>query len=253
MTDAQPSRGSRLTRSGVARIKSNATTDAPSSPIHKNQSARLLEIGGGQQTHDDGKTRSSRRTRQGPKDTKETVSSDSKNRDLEADSEQLEASRIVIPTAHENSSIRSSIGDTAIKKANDPGHGTRSRKHLKIVATKIETAKKNGVSRHNPQNPAKQTSKKEKSKADVEAQAKTSETSPQKTKVEETTIDEEEKTEEKKEDSLEKSKRKRKTKEEKEAESMPLAARSTGLRMVVGAHVSSAKGRSLISAISCSL
>ena len=39
-----------------------------------------------------------------------------------------------------------------------------------------------------------------------------------------------------------KTKRRRKTKEEKEAEAMPLAARSTGLRMFLGAHVSSAKG-----------
>ncbi|KAL9579793.1 MAG: hypothetical protein Q9212_004890 [Teloschistes hypoglaucus] len=37
-------------------------------------------------------------------------------------------------------------------------------------------------------------------------------------------------------------KRARKTKEEKEAEAMPLAARSTGLRMFIGAHVSGAKG-----------
>ncbi|KAL8999213.1 MAG: hypothetical protein Q9169_001878 [Polycauliona sp. 2 TL-2023] len=39
-----------------------------------------------------------------------------------------------------------------------------------------------------------------------------------------------------------KPKAKRKTKEEKEAEAMPLAARSTGLRMFIGAHVSGAKG-----------
>lgn len=37
-------------------------------------------------------------------------------------------------------------------------------------------------------------------------------------------------------------KRHRKTKEEKEAEAMPLAARTNGLRMFIGAHVSSAKG-----------
>ena len=37
-------------------------------------------------------------------------------------------------------------------------------------------------------------------------------------------------------------KKKRKTKEEKEAEAMPLAARSPGMRMLVGAHVSMAKG-----------
>lgn len=38
--------------------------------------------------------------------------------------------------------------------------------------------------------------------------------------------------------------RKRKTKEEKEADMQPLAARTTGLRMQVGAHVSAAKGTS---------
>ena len=37
-------------------------------------------------------------------------------------------------------------------------------------------------------------------------------------------------------------KRKRKTKEEKEAEAMPLAARTIGLQMFIGAHVSCAKG-----------
>lgn len=39
-----------------------------------------------------------------------------------------------------------------------------------------------------------------------------------------------------------KPKPKRKTREEKEAEAMPLAARTTGLRMFIGAHVSCAKG-----------
>ena len=38
--------------------------------------------------------------------------------------------------------------------------------------------------------------------------------------------------------------RKRKTKEEKELEAMPIAARTDGLRMFIGAHVSGAKGRS---------
>jgi len=44
------------------------------------------------------------------------------------------------------------------------------------------------------------------------------------------------------EESKSKQKRKRKTKEEKEAEAMPLASRTTGLNMFVGAHVSIAKG-----------
>ena len=47
---------------------------------------------------------------------------------------------------------------------------------------------------------------------------------------------------EKEEKPLKKIKRARKTKEEKEAEAMPLMARTVGLRMFVGAHVSCAKG-----------
>lgn len=39
----------------------------------------------------------------------------------------------------------------------------------------------------------------------------------------------------------------RKTKEEKEAEAMPLAVRTQGLKMFVGAHVSAAKGMLLLS------
>lgn len=42
-----------------------------------------------------------------------------------------------------------------------------------------------------------------------------------------------------------KAKRKRKTKEEREVEAMPLAVRTDGLRMFIGAHVSGAKGGSL--------
>lgn len=45
-------------------------------------------------------------------------------------------------------------------------------------------------------------------------------------------------------DGQKKIKRKRKTKEEKELEAMPIAARTDGLRMFIGAHVSGAKGRS---------
>jgi len=42
---------------------------------------------------------------------------------------------------------------------------------------------------------------------------------------------------------------KRKTKEEKAAEMAPLAARTPGLRMYVGAHVSAAKGASFVARI----
>lgn len=47
---------------------------------------------------------------------------------------------------------------------------------------------------------------------------------------------------ESKEDIPKKITRHRKTKEEKEAEAMPLAARTVGLQMFIGAHVSAAKG-----------
>ena len=49
-------------------------------------------------------------------------------------------------------------------------------------------------------------------------------------------------TEEEREVDAEKPKRKRKTKEEKEAEMIPLAARTQGLKMFIGAHVSGAGG-----------
>jgi AP endonuclease-1 len=44
-----------------------------------------------------------------------------------------------------------------------------------------------------------------------------------------------------------KSTKKRKTKAEKETEMLPLAARTKGLQMFVGAHVSAAKGRMVCS------
>ena len=48
---------------------------------------------------------------------------------------------------------------------------------------------------------------------------------------------------------VKKTKRKRKTKEEKEAEAMPLAIRTVGHKMFVGAHVSSAGGRFMLDKI----
>ncbi len=88
--------------------------------------------------------------------------------------------------------------------------------------------------------------KQEKPTGEVEAQeveTHTPKTSPRKRKIEKLSIGTEGEEEiEEGEESPEKPKRKRKTKEEKEAEEMPLAARSNGLKMFVGAHVSSAKG-----------
>ena len=69
------------------------------------------------------------------------------------------------------------------------------------------------------------------------------EVSPVKSKSK-TKVKEEEEDIQEGEDAPEKVKRKRKTKEEKELEAMPLAVRTDGLRMFIGAHVSGAKGRS---------
>lgn len=234
MTDAKLSRGSRLTRSGATPKQLNSIPDAQSSSTREIKSARILAIGGKQQVYDVGTIRYSKSKKEDPKEIRETLPADSKNVELEAGPE--EASRTAIPTAHDKSPVRNSMGDGASKEANDPKSRTRSRKRLKTVATKDKPIS------------GRQTTKNDKSKADVALQAKKnkSKISPQKPKVEETTIQKEEP--QKRRDTLERSKRKRKTKEEKEAEAMPLAARSTGLRMLVGAHVSSAKGRSLISA-----
>ena len=59
-----------------------------------------------------------------------------------------------------------------------------------------------------------------------------------------TKVKEEDEEGQEREEGQKKIKGKRKTKEEKEMEAMPLAARTDGLRMLIGAHVSGAKGRS---------
>lgn len=185
--------------------------------------------------YDDGKIRSCRRTKQNVKDIKETVE-DTDCPILEASSGGL---RTVIPKECKDPSVRNSVGEVAPKKANASKSATRSGKRAKTVATKVKNAKEISANTQYSENPVKPTTNIE-NKADVEVQAKSHRSKPstQKRKLEEITIRKEEG-----KDSPGKSKRKRKTKEEKEAETMPLAARSTGLRMFVGAHVSAAKGR----------
>lgn len=79
--------------------------------------------------------------------------------------------------------------------------------------------------------------------AELEEEAVDGEPTPRKAqrrkKVKQEQIEEEEG-----EEGPKKIKRKRKTKEEKEAEAMPLASRTNGLQMFIGAHVSCAKGQS---------
>lgn len=228
MTDAEPSGGSRLTRSGAARNRSNAIPDTQSSPIGESHSAPIAAIGREQQICDD-----------------------SKYYNLEADPEELEASRAGMLAASDCSSIKNSVEEDSSNNVDDRQSGTRSRKRLKTAAANIESTNENRVIKPDSASSAGQRTKKEDSKTYISEQfkARTPKTRPQKRKVEETTFKEEEQTKKPK-DSPEKSKRNSKTKKGREAEVMPLAARSTGLRMFVGAHVSSAKGWSLIFTIS---
>lgn len=80
-----------------------------------------------------------------------------------------------------------------------------------------------------------------------EAEIEVGKPSPKKTKrkkAAKTAVQEEDEEVQGGEEGQKKIKRKRKTKEEKEIEAMPLAARTGGLRMFIGAHVSGAKGPS---------
>ena len=74
------------------------------------------------------------------------------------------------------------------------------------------------------------------------AEAESAKTAKRQRKTKKEKVEEKDEDEVGEEDTPKKVKRKRKTKEEKEAEAMPLAARTTSLRMYIGAHVSSAKG-----------
>lgn len=78
------------------------------------------------------------------------------------------------------------------------------------------------------------------------------EVSPQKAKRKKTVKEEDEEVQGG-EEGQKKTKRKRKTKEEKELEAMPLATRTNGVRMFIGAHVSGAKGWSFSMSVALEL
>ena len=84
------------------------------------------------------------------------------------------------------------------------------------------------------------TKRKKAAKAEIEETVE-DEASPQKAKRK-TTVKEEDEEVQGGEEGQKKTKRTRKTKEEKELEAMPLATRTNGVRMFIGAHVSGAKG-----------
>ena len=104
-------------------------------------------------------------------------------------------------------------------------------------AVKIEEIGDSGPS---PKKPKQKDTSKAEQRTEVAESTRTPKTSNSKPKAK---IEREE--EEDAEEGAEgtpKAKRKRKTQEEKDAEAMPLATRTTGLQMFIGAHVSAAKG-----------
>ena len=108
-------------------------------------------------------------------------------------------------------------------------------------AKRKRTVKVEGAVKAEDSEPSPKKTKRKRIAEVKEEEAVDSEASPEKAKRKTKLKDEEEKGEDG-EEGPKKIKRKRKTKEEKEAEAMPLAARTTGLQMFIGAHVSAAKG-----------
>ena len=95
--------------------------------------------------------------------------------------------------------------------------------------------------------PSKKAKRKQAAEGEVDDTFK-DEASPTKAKSK-TKVKEEDERVQEGEEAPKRTKPKRKTKEEKELEAMPLAVRTDGLRMFIGAHVSGAKGRSSLSYI----
>ncbi|KAL8709484.1 MAG: hypothetical protein Q9225_007447, partial [Loekoesia sp. 1 TL-2023] len=119
-----------------------------------------------------------------------------------------------------------------------------SNENIGSETIKAETPEIDPEPAANPKKPRKYI-KTETVKTEEENTAAAQDT-PKKTRKRKTTKQEAEAAEhingEEEEATPKKPKRKRKTQEEKDAEAMPLAARTTGIRMLIGAHVSAAKG-----------
>ena len=113
------------------------------------------------------------------------------------------------------------------------GKSPRKAKRKRTTETKEAKIKESGTS-------PKKTKRKV---AELEEEAVDGEPTPKKAQRKKK-VKQEEVEEEEEEGGPKKIKRKRKTKEEKEAEAMPLASRTNGLQMFIGAHVSCAKGQS---------
>lgn len=113
------------------------------------------------------------------------------------------------------------------------GDSPRKTKRKRVIETQEAKVEGSGTS----------SKKTKRGVAEVEEEAVDGEPTPKKAQRKKK-LKQEEVEEEEEEEGRKKIKRKRKTKEEKEAEAMPLASRTNGLQMFIGAHVSCAKGQS---------
>ena len=145
---------------------------------------------------------------------------------------------VEIPSDHptENASKKATISQKSkAKDSSGPKESTsaktskKSRKRVETEAVKVEEeGAENTIAADEEVQSVKATRKQKPREGKV--------------KVEEGTVKSEK--DEEDETNPKKPKLKRKTKEDKEAETMPLAARTAGLRIFIGAHVSGAKGAS---------
>jgi len=147
-----------------------------------------------------------------------------------------QASTASIETAAVNSEIEGEV-DVVSKRA-----VKRVQRRTKV---NVEAVTKEDFGSNSPKRSRKRAKISIETKEEEEEQAAISST-PKKSKSKKKTVaeDQDVAAEEAVDETPKKAKRKRKTKEEKEAEAMPLAARATGLKVYLGAHVSSAKGPS---------
>ena len=127
--------------------------------------------------------------------------------------------------------VRNKIKDEEVGLQVD-GESPRNRKRKRTTESKEANITESGTS-------PKKTKRRV---AEHEEEAIDGEPTPRKAQRKEK-VKQEEAEEKEEEEVPKKIKRKRKTKEEKEAEAMPLASRTNGLQMFIGAHVSCAKGQ----------
>lgn len=140
-------------------------------------------------------------------------------------------------------SIKSAAVKTEIEEDIDVASKAGGKRVQRRTKVEVEALTEEDLGSSSPKRPRKKVKVSSKT---IEEEKASSPTTPKKSKKGKKTVTEEQDVGEELlvDDTPKKAKRKRKTKDEKEAEAMPLAARATGLKMYLGAHVSSAKGPS---------